>query len=358
MNTPIGRLSRALLLGAVLALGQGGLAHAASPSASPPSSPPSTPTGNEMLSVTPSLISVSVKPGATATAELTLRAAAALDVKIVPQGLAQTPDGNLKSVPQSEDASPYSARSMMTAAPESLQLKPGDTRKVTVTISVPTGAGEGTRYAILDVVGLPATGDKNVGFGVDLGVSTLVTVAGTAQDRTGAISDITIGKALPGQPLPVTVALTNTGNTHYGATPDELVATATLQDASGNLVAKTDATSGRLSLVPTFVRDLALTLDQSKPLADGRYHLEVGAGLKDGTVLDQKAMDFQWSGGAVLGATGAPVQTPVATGTSSVDPLMLVLASLVGGAVVVLVFLVAQGSLRRRRRAPGGPSDT
>lgn len=350
MNTTTRRLLGGFAIAAVIGLGQGGPVSAASPSPIPP--PPSGPTGNEMLSVQPSLISVTAKPGSTASVRLTLRAAANLDLTIASRGLAQGTDGSYHSVPDAEDVSAYSARTMIAVTPESVQVKPGDVITVNVAIAVPADVGDGTRYAILNITGLPAGAapSSNVGFGVELGVSTIVQIADTAQTKTGEITGIAVGEALPGQPLPVTVSFRNTGNSHYGAVPNELVTSSTLQDSSGATLASQTVNGGQLSVVPPFTRDVRLSMAPSATLVDGaRYHIEAGVGLKDGSVLDRKGLDFTWSGGQVLGATGAPVQAPpVAATVPSTDLALIIAAALLGAAAVAALFLI----LQRVRRGP------
>lgn len=350
MNTSSRRLLGGLATAAFLLLGQAGIAHAASPS---PAAPPSGPTGNEMLSVQPSLLSVSAKPGTTTSARLTLRSAAALDVTIRSQGLAQAKDGNFNAVPEAQDTTTFSARGMITASPATVSMDAGDSLEITVDIAVPTDAGEGTRYGILAITGLPAgaTPSSNIGFGVQLGVSTIVQIADTAQTKTGEIKDITIGTALPGQPLPITVAFLNTGTTHYGAVPNELITTSTLQDASGALLASASANGTQLSVVPTFFRDVSLSMTPSTALvSDASYYLEVGVGLKDGTVFDRKALDFTWSGGGVLSATSAPVQAPPVDSSGQPSDLAIIaIAALLGAMAAVLLIWASS----RRRRRPG-----
>jgi hypothetical protein len=351
MNTSSRRLLSGLAAAVVLALAVGGYARAADPS--PTVGPvPSGPTGNEMLSVQPSIVSVSVKPGATTSSQLTIRAAADLSVTIKSQGLAQGTDGSFKSVPDAQDTSAYSARTMVTASKQSLDLHPGDKVDLTVNVAVPADVGDGTRYAILTITGLPAgaSPSSNVGFGVELGVSVIVQIAGTPQNKTGTIQTIGVGQTLPGAPLPVTASFLNTGNTHYGATPDELVTTATLQDSSGTQLASANASGNNLSIIPTFTRDIALPMTPSKPMVDGaKYHIEVGVGLKDGAVLDRKALDFTWSGGqAVSGTPSTPAPTSNDTG-------IIILGAALGAAAVALI-LVVLPRLLRRRRPSGSPS--
>lgn len=348
MDTSTRRLLGVLASAFILLLGQSGFAHAASPSPAAP--PPSGPTGNEMLSIQPSLLSVSARPGTTTSAQLTLRAAAALDLTIRSQGLAQGKDGNFNAVPEAQDTTPNSARTMITASPATVRVQAGDSLEVTVDIAVPADAGEGTRYGILTITGLPtgAAPSSNVGFGVQLGVSTIVQIAGTAQTVAGEIKDITIGTALPGEPLPILVSFLNTGNTHYGAIPNELIATSTLQDASGAVLASASANGTQLSVIPTFFRDVPLSMTPSRALVpDASYRLEVGVGLKDGTVLDRKGLAFTWSAGGVLSATSAPVQGSSADSLGQPSDLaIIVVATLLGAlAAVALIWAVS----RRRR---------
>jgi len=307
-----------------------------------------------MLSIQPSVLSVSAKPGTTTSAKLTLRAAAPLSVTIQSQGLAQARDGNFNAVPEAQDTTPNSARTMITASPETVSVQAGDSVQVTVDITVPADAGEGTRYGILAITGLPigATPSSNVGFGVQLGVSTIVQIAGTEQTMAGEIKDITIGSPLPGQPLPILVSFLNTGNTHYGAIPNELITTSTLQDASGAILASASANGTQLSVIPSFFRDVALTMTPSTALvADASYHLEVGVGLKDGTVFDRKALDFTWDGGGVLGATSAPVQSPPVSALGQPSDLTIIVIAALLGALVAVLLIWAVSRRRRRPRA-------
>jgi len=357
MNTSTRRLLSGLATATVLLLGQGGSVHAASPS---PAAIPSTPTGltgNEMLSVQPSVIDVTARPGAATKAQLTVRAAASLAVTVTPQGLGQATDGNMTPLPPDKDSGTFSARSMITATPESLDMKPGDTMTLDVNIAVPADAGEGTRYAILTVTGMPPSpsGSSNVGFGVELGVSAIVHIADTPQTKTGEIKGIDIGKSLPGQALPVNVSFLNTGNTHFGAIPNELAGTATLQDATGAQIGSASISGNNISVLPGYVRALNLAMTPSVALVDGaKYHLETGVGLKDGTIFDRKAMDFTWSGGAVLSPTKAPIQAPASAAPSSgTDPALIILVAVVTAAGVALLFLVLP-RVRRRPNADGG----
>lgn len=355
MQSHTGRSIPALLLGALLALGQGGFVAAASPSGPETSAAERTPSTEGTLNVSPPLINVAVEPGGSTAAELTLHAATAQNVSIQIDGLGQEPDGSFESLAAAQDKSPYSGRSMLTLAPQTFALPAGGSQKVEVTVNVPKDAGEGSRYAILDITGTPVS-SQNVGIGVELGVSSIIVLADTKQTHAGRIDKLTVGDMILGQPLQVTGTLINTGNSHFGAAPNQVTAKGAVWDSSGQVVASGQVVMTGNSIVPSFGRKFTLGLAGPRQLSDGKYRVEVDADLQDGTILDRVALDFDVSAGAVAGATYAPPQgLPASSGTSSSgsnDELTLIMALLAGlllGAVVVSAVAL------RGRRAQGRP---
>ncbi len=369
MNAPARRMLLALAVGALLVFGQEQLSIAheirATASAAQPPAAEQAPSGDETLTAVPSLISATVALGTEETTEVTLRAGVALDITVEPSGLGQSPEGGFEFVPADQDASPYSGRAYVEVTPSSFTMAAGEERSVTVTVRVPEGAGEGTRYALLQVRGQPASDDGNVGVGVALGVSVVVTLAGTTQTSIGDIEGMEAAwSPLVGE-LAVTSLLRNNGNAHYGAPPNAVVASATLMDATGALVGSARTTLTGNSVVPSFGRSIDLSIAPPQPLADGRYRLEQVIGLEDGTILDQAILGFEQLGGSVLGATAVPVPeaeiVPSAV-ESSLDSLPLILSGLLGAAAVALAlfsFLIGRRVLRRRTAtARPGPSDS
>jgi hypothetical protein len=99
---------------------------------------------------------------------------------------------------------------------------------------------------------------------------------------------------------------------------------------------------------------MPLAMTPSKPLVDGsKYHIEVGIGLKDGTIFDRKALDFTWSGGEALSPTSAPIETPPASAPVSptTDTGVIIAAALASAGLVAVLFLVVPRA--RRRKNPG-----
>jgi hypothetical protein len=347
MHPQVGRIVRPLLLGVLLASAQAGISTAASPTTPVASQAPQTPPSNGTLSVSPPLISLAVAPGGSATTQLTVRSGVLQDVKIATVGLSQTPDGGFQPVVATQDTSPYSGRSMIAFSPDSFRMQPGGSQTVTVTVNVPSSAGDGVRYAILKITGLPVSGTENVGFGMELGVSSIITLKNTNQTHSGTITDLAVGKPVSGQPLVVTGTIDNTGNSHYGAAPNQVNAAATLTNSNGTVVASGKTVLSGNSIVPTFGRQFSISLKTGAGLSDGRYHLETTAALQDGTILDTKTLDFEVSGGQVLGATGAPGNTSGGNGGPESGMLILILGGL---AAALLAMVVVNVLLYRRRR--------
>jgi hypothetical protein len=342
MIAPAGRFVRALLLGAAIAIGPAGTVLAEeSPPPTQPSPVEQVPPAGATLSAQPSVVSATIDPGSQGRATVTLRAARAMDITIEPQGLGQSADdGSFTFLGAEEDTSPYTARPYIEVAPSSFRMEAGDAREIALTISLPEGPADGERYALLKVTGIPAAGDGNVGIGVALGVSVLVNVPGSPTSIAGSITDLTVPEIIPGEPVSVAGLVENTGNMHYGAPPNGVYQVATLRNAKGEALATSRETLGGNSIVPTFGRRFALTIDPGQQLTPGEYSVDVEVGLEDGTVLDAAT--------ATVTAAGANPVPPATAGPAD-DLLPFIAAGLLGAAVALIVLLVVLLPRRLRR---------
>jgi hypothetical protein len=344
MNPQAGRTIRALLLGAAIVLATGSVASAdESPAPSLAATTQQAPPDGATLNVSPSVVAATVAPGDEATATLTLRAGQGLDIAIEPQGLGQAAgDGGFAFVEPDEDASPYTARPYVTVDPASFRLEEGDSRTVTVTVKLPEEAQPGTKYALLRVAGVPAEGDGNVGIGVALGVSVLVTTPEATATLDGEITGLDAGEVVPGAPVTVTGLVANTGSAHYGAAPNRVYQSAILRNEAGQALASTRETLTGNSIIPTFGRSFELSLEPDQALVPGAYTVDVEVGLEDGTVLDKATVSLGSKAGAVQGATGSPTD-------SSLLPAVLLGVGL--ALFLVGLAFVGQRVLRRRSSA-------
>jgi hypothetical protein len=303
----------------------------------------------QTLRVEPALVLANVAPGEKETVTLTVRADQPMKIDVTPQGMGQEPDGQFEILPADQDTSAYTGRPIVKVAPKSFNLNEGQTRQVRVTIDVPQDAGAGGRYAMLEVRGTPNEPDEeqNVGLEARIGASVVVTLEGTAQTRTGDITDVKIAPVTHGEPVNVTTVLRNTGNYHYGNSPVRMYAGATLKDPAGNNVIAMVTPLTDTSLVPTFSRSFALNLSTTEELEPGRYALEVQVGLEDGTILDRATEYLDLATPAALGDERAPERSVGGGGDN--------LPYLIGGSLLALVLLLAGFwfLMDRRRRATG-----
>jgi hypothetical protein len=346
MNENSLRHHLAIALAILLVLANVGWVAAAS--GSPTLPPHATPGPGSTLTAQPSILSSVLKAGDVNVTKVTLTAGIDLDITIGPFGLGESPDGNFLSLAQGQDLSPFTARGWLQADPAVLHLSAHESREITITIRVPKDAGEGTRYAILQINGKPSSGDGNVGVGVTLGLSVLVTIANTSLYRTAELDGLAVELPL-GAPLALSAVLKNTGDTHFGSPPYAVTTAATVQPIGASTLATARSTMTGNSVVPTFGRRVDLSLKPVSPLADGRYHVEMESRMQDGTLLARAALDFQVSNNAIAEATAAPsVGLPQSGG--GIDGMTLALGLLVGAALAAIVFAL----LGRRRRGPRG----
>ena len=240
---------------------------------------------------------------------------------------------------------------MVSVSPVSFQMQPGSDQTITVNVTVPQGAGEGTRYAMLRVAETQGSSGQNVGIGVELlAMPVLITLDKTTQTRTGVIQALS-ADATPGQPLVVKGQIKNTGNTHFGAAPDQISASAALYDATGKAVASGKTTITGDSIVPSFSRDFTITMAAAQDLAAGHYRVEVTAAL-GGDTLNTAALSFDVSDGQVEGATSGPLES-ASTASSSGDDTGVVLFALLGGLLLGGLFATVVVLTTRRRMRMG-----
>ena len=187
-----------------------------------------------------------IAPGQTVAFPMTLSVAATdspADIEFSVLGFGNGPDGRYLGLDPSSDASRYTARPFVTLDKTSVHLDPGSKQVVTAAISVPSNAGAGGRYAIINIHTKPVGGGA-VALVTAINVPVMITLKGTQNIETGEITGITVGEIVQGKPVTVTTNFVHTGNRHfYGA--KNVIA---VNDASGNIVAQ-DATKPSVTAI-------------------------------------------------------------------------------------------------------------
>lgn len=156
----------------------------------------------QALTVSPVRLEVSGDPGQTLKVETLL-----INETTVPETLyssysnfeAQGESGNPSFVEPKDDLGTW------MKAPESVELKPGETKIVPVTITIPTNADPGGHFAVVFWgTTSPKNPATNVGVGSKTGILILLRVNGDVSEQGGILEFDTVGKERFYTSLPVT----------------------------------------------------------------------------------------------------------------------------------------------------------
>lgn len=224
------------------------------------------------------------------------------DIEFSVLGFGNGPDGRYLGLDPSSDASQYTARPFITLDKTSVHLDPGSEQVVTATISVPSNAGAGGRYAIINIHTKPVGGGA-VALVTAINVPVMITLQGTQITETGEITGISVGEMVQGKPVTVTTNFVHTGNHHfYGA--KNVIA---VNDASGRIVAQDATQPSVTAIVPdgTVNFNTRITAD----LPPGSYTVTSSIIHSNGEVLATKSTDFTVS--TAHSAPAGPVSIPL-----------------------------------------------
>jgi hypothetical protein len=190
-----------------------------------------------------------------------------------------------------------------------VHLDPGSKQVVTATISVPSNAGAGGRYAIINIHTKPVGGGA-VSLVTAINVPVMVTLKGTQMSETGDISGVTVGEIVQGKPVTVTTNFVNTGNHHFYGARNVI----TVSDASGRIVAQDATKPSVTAIVPDGKVNFNTKI--TADLQPGSYSVTSSIIHSNGNVLATKSAAFTVS--TVHSAPAAPVSitlTPDAPAT-------------------------------------------
>ncbi|MBN2098205.1 MAG: hypothetical protein JW753_01265 [Dehalococcoidia bacterium] len=238
------------------------------------------------LGVTGSLLDVTMDPGTTHVHTMTVSNGYnfALDMGVEARGLGQGLDGLHIALTGGEDLSPFSALSYITEIDNTaFHLDAGDSQVVKATISVPSDATPGTRYACVYVYTQPI-GEGEVGVSQATTVPFIVTVPDSVQVKIGDITGLTVSELKSGEPIEVSTTFKNMGTYHYKVTNQ-----VTIKDGAGEVFSDAATELTASSIIPTFSRFLSMSCipsNANKGLPPGEYLVVSKVMLEDGTVLD------------------------------------------------------------------------
>ena len=245
---------------------------------------------NPGLRISGAKLIADVAPGQTITHTMTISIMDAdppLDMLVDVTGFGQSLEGAPQVLEDSEDISPFSARSFITLDATSFHLDPGDSQQVTATICIPQDVSAGGRYALIDIRSQPI-GEGSVGVVTAVAVPIALTIKGSELIHEGKITEVSTSDATSGQPVDIFTTFQNTGN-HYFKIKGEV----TVSDASGETLDTISLPLTASSVMPTLLRQLKATFIPEGELLLGVYSVKSRVMLEDDTVLDEAAGSFE-----------------------------------------------------------------
>jgi hypothetical protein len=265
---------------------------------------------NPGLNVTNAQIVVGVTPGETFQQTMTVSIGAsdpATTITVQVAGVAQSSSGGYILLDSAQDTSQYSARTFVSVDQTSFQLQPGGSQDVTATIQVPQNVGDGARFAVINFATQPSAGSSGVNIITAVDVPVYLTINGSQLTQTGTVTAVTTGTITNGQPVDITTAFENTGNTYY-----KVQGSVAITNSAGATLETVPIPLTNSSIIPGMTRDLDAIYTPSGSLAPGTYTINSQVMLSDGTtVLGQSTGTF---------TVKAPYTPPPALGTVNLAP--------------------------------------
>jgi len=229
-----------------------------------------------------------VAPGQTVTFPMTLSVASSdspADLELSVLGFGNGPDGRYLGIDPAQDTNTYSARPLITLDKTTVHIAPGGQETVTATIKVPSTAGTGGRYALINIHTKPLGGGA-VALVTAINVPVMITLKGTQIAETGTIDSVTVGEIVQGKPLSITTAFVNSGNHHYYGVKNDV----TVTDASGSTVAQAATVPLITAIVPGSKVNFVTTINAN--LNPGTYTVVSRMTNSAGSVLATKSTPF------------------------------------------------------------------
>jgi hypothetical protein len=205
------------------------------------------------FSVINNILNLSLSPGQSHTSTVTVvnessTIPISLQVEVV--GLGQGTDGSNIALTANEDKSPYSARTFTSIDTTSMQLQPGASQNVNVTVAVPGSTESGEYYAGIYIYG-QLSNQGNVGQVLASIVPIILTVQGFTPAISGKITEMAAPQNTAGETLEIDTTLENTGNCLISVPTSDTV---TLYSSTHSQISQDTVQLASPSILPTFSR--------------------------------------------------------------------------------------------------------
>jgi len=235
------------------------------------------------------LLVTEVSPGDTLTHKITLSITAADPSQDIVARVAeaeQNLDGTYKSYAIPSGQNNFSACSYITLDRNTAHLEPGSRQELIATVRVPSDAGDGGRYAVINIQTRPV-GQGGVGISSAVNVPVYLTIKNTRLQYSGEIEAVSTGEITNGKPVDILVTFHNQGNVHF-----KVKGEVTVSEAGGKKLGAVAIASGT-SIIPSMDRQLQASFIPDHNLSPGIYQVTTKVTLEDGTQLDEASSTFE-----------------------------------------------------------------
>lgn len=206
---------------------------------------------------------------------------APMDIGVEVKGYGMSANRDFIALESEEDKSPYTARELLAVSPDNFHLEPGDSQVITVTAEIPSGIGDGGRYAIIFIHTTPSKGEMVATISA-IAARVLLTIDGSNLIHN---SEVTLLEKTSGE-LEALVTVANEGNHHYkphihGALRkgDKIVATASI-DADW-------------PIIPGYSRQFKLSFVGDELLPPDNYEVDIEVRDDSDNLVAQHTSSFE-----------------------------------------------------------------
>jgi hypothetical protein len=208
-----------------------------------------------------------------------------IDVIAEVGGINQASDGTLQFIPLDSN-NDYSAREYITLDHNILHLQPNIPQEITVKIRIPENAGDGGRYALINLKTITSNkGTLNTASAINVPV--FLTIKDSNIIESAQIENLITSEVVTGQPVNIITKFKNTGNHHF-----KVKGEVRITNPEGRIVGSVYSTLTN-SIIPMMTREMKSIFIPEEKLEEGIYSIQSKLMLDNGAILDMEQSQFE-----------------------------------------------------------------
>ncbi len=216
--------------------------------------------------------------------------------------------------------SPFSACEYLSLSRDSVQLIPGKSQEIVLSINVPLNVTDCGLYALVHIQTQPS-GAGTIGVISAINIPVFLTIKNALIVHQGEITSVFTETISSGKPVDIITCFKNTGNHHF-----KFCNEVTIRDIAGNTVDTLFANLTQNSVIPGMSRESRVIFIPTKELETGMYSIHSKIISENGLVYDEADSTFELT---------APVLPPVSPATVTILPAEPAYLKTAGGHVSI-----------------------